>query len=158
MNTFVVRLKPLLLSLLISLGVGGLAAFFTKDAMAQYQQLNQPVGSPPSWVFGVVWTILFVLMGVSAYLVYSSNNKNKSEALKIYGIQLVLNFCWTILFFGYQMRLAAFILLILLWIFIVLMIAKFYQINPLAGLLQIPYLIWVTYAGYLNVAIYLLNR
>lgn len=152
------KLRPLLFSILISLGVGFISAYFTKDSMGFYQDLVKPNLSPPGWIFPVVWTILYILMGISAYLVYRSNSPYKNSALKIYAIQLVVNGIWSILFFNYQLYLFSFIWLLFLLILIVLMIVSFSKVSKLAAYLQIPYLLWVMFAGYLNFSIFLLNR
>ena len=153
-----VKWKELIVSIAISLGVGALSGYLTKDSMSLYQELVKPPLTPPGWIFPVVWTILFVLMGISAYLIYVSDSKDKNQALQIYAIQLMLNFIWSLAFFNMQAYLLAFVILILLWISIIAMIKSFYEINSLAGKLQVPYLLWVTFAGYLNLAIYLLNK
>ena len=153
-----VKWKELIVSIAISLGVGALSGYLTKDSMSLYQELVKPPLTPPGWIFPVVWTILFVLMGISAYLIYVSDSKDKNQALQIYAIQLMLNFIWSLAFFNMQAYLLAFVILILLWISIIAMIKSFYEINPLAGKLQVPYLLWVTFAGYLNLAIYFLNK
>lgn len=155
-----IQLKPLLLSLLISLGTGALAGIITSDSMAAYENLIQPQLAPPSWVFPVVWTVLFTLMGISAYLVAVSSAPwpEKRSALQIYALQLIVNFIWPILFFRLEARLFAFLWLILLIILVVIMIIKFYPISPVAAFLQIPYLLWIIFAGYLNLAIYFLNN
>ena len=153
-----VKWKELIVSVAISLGVGALSGYLTKNSMSLYQELVKPPLTPPGWVFPVVWTILFALMGISAYLIYISDSKDKAQALQIYAIQLMLNFLWSLVFFNMQAYLLAFLILIFLWISIIAMIKIFYEINPIAGKLQIPYLLWVTFAGYLNLAIYFLNR
>lgn len=150
--------KKLILSLAIPLAVGGLAAFLTKDSMPLYETLKKPPLSPPGWLFPAVWTILYILMGISCYLVAASDSVYKQEALQIYGFQLFLNFLWTPIFFNLQSYLSAFFILVILWFFIIKMIAVFYPINKTAAKLQIPYLLWVTFAGYLNAAVYLLNK
>lgn len=152
------NLKALAVSILIPLGVGAAAAFFTRNSMDVYEGLVQPPLSPPGWLFPVVWTILYTLMGISSYLIYRSDSPNKNTALTIYAFQLAVNFFWTILFFNLEMYLLAFLWLLLLLVLIVLMIVSFYRINKTAAYLQIPYLIWVLFAGYLNLGIYLLNR
>lgn len=152
-----IKLKPLLASLLISLGVGGLSALLTKNNMSVYSSLIQPPLAPPGFIFPVVWTILFILMGISAYLVAVSPSEEKTSALTIYGVQLVINFFWSIFFFNLKNYTFSFLWLLLLLVFIVIMIVKFYRINKTAGLLQIPYLLWVIFAGYLNLMISLLN-
>lgn len=152
------KIKPYLLSILISVAVGGLSALLTKDNMEVYSGLNQPPLAPPMIVFPIVWSILFVLMGISSAAVYNERkNTDVSSALKIYGLQLIVNFFWSLIFFNMQAYLFAFIWLILLWILIAAMIVQFYKIKPAAAYLQIPYLLWVTFAGYLTLMIYLLN-
>jgi len=153
-----VKWKELIVSIAISLGVGALSGYLTKNSMSLYQELVKPPLTPPGWIFPIVWTILFALMGISAYLIYVSDSKEKNQALQIYAIQLMLNFIWSLAFFNMQAYLLAFVILILLWISIIAMIKVFYEINPLAGKMQVPYLLWVTFAGYLNLAIYLLNK
>jgi len=153
-----VKWKELIVSIAISLGVGALSGYLTKNSMSLYQELVKPPLTPPGWIFPIVWTILFALMGLSAYLIYVSDSKEKNQALQIYAIQLMLNFIWSLAFFNMQAYLLAFVILILLWISIIAMIKVFYEINPLAGKMQVPYLLWVTFAGYLNLAIYLLNK
>lgn len=129
----------------------------TNSSMEQYTNLNQPPLSPPAIVFPIVWTILFILMGISAYFVSVSEDEGKEKALWIYGIQLVFNFFWTIFFFKMQWRLFAFFWLIALILLIIWMIRCFYRIKPAAAYLQIPYLLWSLFAAYLNLSIYLLN-
>lgn len=153
-----IKWKELFISIGLALGIGALAGYLTKDSMTIYQQLEKPALSPPGWVFPVVWTILYILMGISAYLIYVSDSVEKDRAINLYVLQLFLNFSWSIIFFNMEAYLFAFVVLVLLWIIIFLMIRSFYEINKIAGLLQIPYLLWVTFAGYLNLSIYLLNR
>ncbi len=152
-----IKLKPLLSSILISLGTGIIAALITMSSMNLYEKINLPTLSPPSVLFPIVWSILYILMGISSYLIYISDSPSRDSALTIYFIQLFFNFVWPIIFFNFENFLFAFIWLIILWILILAMIVSFYKINPLASYLQIPYLLWVTFAGYLNLAIYLLN-
>lgn len=152
------KIKPYLLSILISVAVGGLSALLTKNNMEVYSGLNRPPLAPPMIVFPIVWSILFVLMGIGSAAVYNERkNTDVSSALKIYGLQLIVNFFWSLIFFNMQAYLFAFIWLILLWILIAAMIVQFYKIKPAAAYLQIPYLLWVTFAGYLTLMIYLLN-
>lgn len=152
------KYKYLIISILISLGVGGLSALITGGDMDTYKYLSKPPLSPPSVLFPIVWTILFILMGISAYMVYVSKDRNKDSALTVYVIQLIINFFWSIIFFSLKLRLFAFIWIIFLLVLIIIMIVKFYRISNKAGLLQIPYLIWTCYATYLTIAIYILNR
>ena len=151
-----IQLKRLIICLAIPLAVGGLSALLTKDSMERFEALNQPPLSPPGWLFPVVWTVLFILMGIASYLVLTSGLPCKS-ALTVYGIQLAFNFLWSIIFFNLSMYLFAFIWLCLLWILILATILMFFRISKPAGYLMIPYLLWVTFAGYLNLSIYLLN-
>lgn len=156
----IIKWKPLIANLAISLGVGLLSALLTMNSMkAVYANLNKPPLSPPSWVFGVVWTILFLLMGISAYLVYTSdaNADRKRNALVVYGVQLVFNLLWSIFFFDRQWYWFSFAWLIVLWFLILTMIVMFSNISRKAALLQIPYLLWVTFAGYLTAGVAMLN-
>ena len=148
--------SALIISILIPLTVGTMSALFSGN-MSSYSILNKPAFSPPGFIFPVVWTILYILMGASSYIVYSSNSPNKPKALLIYGIQLFFNFCWSIIFFGLDLYLFAFIWLIALIFIIIIMIRQFLIVNPLSAYLQIPYLIWCIFAAYLNFSIFLLN-
>ena len=155
------KIKPYVISIAIALAVGGLSALLTKNNMEVYDTINRPALAPPMWLFPVVWSILFILMGISSALVWVNRDENREDAfsaLRVYGLQLVVNFFWTIIFFNMQAYLFAFIWLILLWVLIIIMIIQFRKISPLAAYLQIPYLLWVTFAGYLTLMIYLLNR
>ena len=152
-----IKLKPLLLSLLISLGTGGLAALFTGNSMEFYQSLKQPPLSPPGWVFPLAWTILYSLMGVAAYLVWMRDSTGRNGALFFYGLQLIFNFVWPLLFFNARAYLASLIWLLLLWVLILITTARFFQETKAAGWLRIPYLLWVAFAGYLDAGVWLLN-
>ena len=149
--------KSLTANLAISLGTGILSALITRNSMDTYKNLNLPKLAPPSILFPIVWTILFILMGISAYIIYESNSDQKQSALTIYGIQLLVNFIWPILFFNLELYLFSFIWIILLWLLIILMINSFKKISNVAAYLQIPYLLWVTFASYLNFMIYYSN-
>ena len=148
--------SALIISILIPLTVGTMSALFSGN-MSSYSILNKPAFSPPGFIFPVVWTILYILMGASSYRVYFSNSSNKSKALLLYCIQLFFNFCWSIIFFGLDLFLFAFIWLIALIFIIIIMIRQFLIVNPLSAYLQIPYLIWCIFAAYLNFSIFLLN-
>lgn len=155
------KLKPYIISILVALGTDGLSAFLTKNSMEVYKNINQPPLAPPMILFPIVWLILFILMGISSAIIYTKRSTNPREALSgliIYGLQLIVNFFWSIIFFNMQAYLFAFIWLLLLWVLIIMMILQFRKISPLAAYLQIPYLLWVTFAGYLNIMIFLLNR
>ena len=125
--------------------------------MTTYSSISKPDFSPPSYVFPIVWTILYVLMGISSYIIYDSDSPAKGRALKIYMLQLFFNFCWSIIFFRFNLYLFALIWLIVLIALICLMIKEFYKISPLAAYLQIPYLLWCVFAALLNFLIYKMN-
>ena len=150
--------KKGLLYLAIPLAVGGLATLLS-GGMGEFRSLQQPPLSPPGWLFPIVWTILYLLMGYASYRVAVSDAPRdvRRRALTLYGVQLFLNFLWPILFFGLEWRLAAFFLLLLLWLAILLTQRFFNNIDETAGDLLLPYLLWVTFAGYLNLGVYLLN-
>jgi tryptophan-rich sensory protein len=157
-GAFSVKRKPLLISLLLSLGVGALSALITGSSTQIYDTLRRPRLSPPGAVFPVVWTFLFVLMGIAAYLVYKHAAGRAKAALAVYGAQLLVNLLWAPIFFRGRAFLFAFFWLALLWVLVTATIALFYRVNKAAAYLTAPYLLWVTFAGYLNLAIYLLNR
>lgn len=155
------KIGKIALFIIIPLLVGGLSAFLTKDAMSEFKNLNQPILSPPAWLFPVVWTILYILMGLASYLVYKNKNvffyKERDNFLIVYALQLVFNFFWSIIFFNMKMYYFAFIWLIILWIMILLLIINAKKLNKIAYYLLIPYIIWVAFAGYLNIMIAILN-
>ena len=152
------KLKPYIISIAIALGVGALAAFLTRDSMNIYQRIERPPLSPPPILFPIVWTLLYTLMGISSGRIYIEKKSEKREAaLKVYAFQLAVNFFWSLIFFNLEAFLFAFAVIILLWVLIIIMIKRFYELVPWTGYLQIPYLLWVTFAAYLNLMIYLLN-
>lgn len=151
-----IQWKNLVTCLAIPLAVGGLSAMLSQSGMATYAMMNKPAFSPPGWVFPVVWTILYVLMGIASYLVLTSGKPNDA-ALTTYAIQLFFNFFWPILFFRMGLCVTAFLWLIVLWVLILRTTVIFYRIVKTAGYLMIPYLLWVAFAGYLNLGICLLN-
>ncbi|MEA5038565.1 MAG: TspO/MBR family protein [Clostridiaceae bacterium] len=151
------KYKPLLYSLLISLGAGALSFLLTGGAMDRYRTLRQPPLSPPGWLFPVVWTLLFLLMGAAAWLVWRSGRPVRRTALFVYGAQLLVNALWSPLFFGAQKYLAAFFWLVLLEILIGVTIFLFARADRRAALLMIPYFLWVLFAGYLNLGVWALN-
>lgn len=151
--------KRLIICLAIPLVVGGAAGLLTMNSMEAFEALNQPPLSPPGWMFPVVWTVLYVLMGIASYLVSVSDapHEEKARALWTYGIQLAFNFLWPIAFFNLKWYLFAFLWLVILWILILITALRFGRIRKPAGYLLVPYLLWVAFAGYLNLGIYLLN-
>ena len=150
--------KKLFICLAIPLAVGGLATLLS-GGMDSYKIMNQPPLSPPGWIFPIVWTILYLLMGWASYRVLVSNapREDRNKALTFYGIQLFLNFLWPLVFFGLGWYWAAFIVLLALWVMIYLTMHLFGLIDDTAENLLIPYLLWVTFAGYLNLGVALLN-
>lgn len=147
------KLKPYLGFIALSLGVGALSALFTRNNMDIYDDIIAPPLSPPMWVFPVVWTILYTLMGISAALVY----KQEKSQLGIFYTQLAVNFLWSIIFFNLHMFLFSSIWLVLLIVLVLKMIREFRIVDIRASYLQYPYLAWLIFALYLNVAIYILN-
>lgn len=150
------KIKIYTKSILIPVAVGLLIGAITSSSI-DYNTLIKPVFAPPSIVFPIVWTILYVLMGVS-YGILETKSLVDTEINFIYYFQLLVNALWSIIFFTFEWRLFAFIWLLILILLIVMMIIKFYQKDKVAGLLQIPYLLWALFASYLNFAIYMLNR
>ncbi len=153
-----IYLKKLIAAIAIPLLAGGLSAFISRKGMANFAEVAKPPLSPPNWLFPVVWSILYILMGIASYLVYVSKTKGRENALTFYGVQLFFNFLWSILFFNLQAYLFSFIWLLALWVLIIITAVLFYRISKPAGYLFIPYILWVTFAAYLNFGIYLLNK
>ncbi len=145
--------KALFISIAISLGTGIVSSILTGRAMREYRNLYQPPLAPPGWLFPVVWTILYILMGVAAYLVWETGGTEVRNALTLYLVQLLLNALWPVFFFRFHAYFLAFAELLLLWLAIYLTIQQFKEINRTAALLMLPYLAWVTFAAYLNLAI-----
>ena len=141
----------------ISLAVGAVSALINAGKMTN-PNLAQPPLSPPAWLFPVVWTVLFTLMGISAARVWLSDCAGKSDALFIYGTQLVVNFLWTVFYFSFSALLLSFFWLLFLIALVILTAVRFERCAPGAGKLQIPYILWLCFAAYLNFATWLLNR
>ena len=148
------KVKPYICFIALSLGVGALAALLTKGNMDIYKDIITPPLSPPMWLFPIVWTILYTLMGISAAIVY----KQDKEHLGIFFVQLAVNFLWSIIFFNLRMFLFSTIWLVLLIVLVIKMIQEFRIVDIRASYLLYPYLVWLLFALYLNVAIYFLNR
>ena len=153
------KTKDLAISIAIPLLVGGISAFISRSGMQSFSQLEQPPLSPPAWLFPVVWTILFILMGIASYLVSVSNTDPTytDNALTVYGLQLAVNFLWTIFFFRFGWYLFSFFWLLILWGLILLTTLKFGRLSKTAAYLMLPYLVWVTFAAYLNLGVAMLN-
>ena len=153
------KIKPYAVSILLTLAVGGLRGFLTSMGMDSFDALTKPPLTPPSFLFPIVWTVLFILMGVGAARIFMTEpTAARNRALIVYVVQLAVNFLWSIIFFNLQAYDFAFYWLILLWVLILTMIYLFCKVDKPAALIQIPYAIWVTYAGYLNLMIWLMNR
>lgn len=154
-----IKKDELAISILIPLAVGSVSALLTRNSMMTFGRLVKPPLSPPGWLFPVVWFILYVLMGIASYIIYRQGSRKPEviKALRVYALQLVFNFFWSIFFFRFEWYLFSFIWLIALWILILVTILLFGKLSKVAAYLMIPYLIWVTFAGYLNLGIYLLN-
>lgn len=152
---------PLVVSLAIPLGIGITASLVTRPQIAGwYTALHKPVFNPPNWLFGPVWSVIYILIGVAAWLVWQRRNSAPlfSRTRLLYILQLVLNFSWSMVFFGLHQIAGALIVIALLWLSIVLNIYYFSKFSRVASWLLMPYLLWVSYASVLNLYIYLLNR
>jgi tryptophan-rich sensory protein len=149
----------LIVSLFLPLSVGAIAGMFTSQAVPTwYASLNRPFFSPPNWVFGPVWTTLYILLGISFFLIWKEKaSKVRDLAIWVFLIQMLLNFAWSFLFFYFNLIGVALIEIILLWISIALMIYLFYKIKPVTAYMNIPYLLWVSFATILNAGYYFLN-
>lgn len=146
--------KKLIISIAIPLGIGILSSLLAPNIPEIYAMLYKPPLAPQVWLFPVVWTILYVLMGVASYLIYQSPaGEERKIALFSYGLQLLVNLFWPVLFFRLEAYVTAFFWLALLWYLVFITFQKFTKINVVAGNLLIPYLVWLTYAGYLNLVI-----
>jgi tryptophan-rich sensory protein len=153
------RLFKLFASLILPLCLGYIAGMFTASAVPDwYASLNRPSFNPPNWIFGPVWSVLYILLGISFFLIWRQPaNKERNTAIIVFLIQLALNFGWSFIFFYFNMIGLALIEIVLLWISIVSMLVLFYRIKPLAAYINIPYLLWVSFATILNAAYYILN-
>ncbi|MBQ8984839.1 tryptophan-rich sensory protein [Candidatus Saccharibacteria bacterium] len=153
------------LAIAVPLGGGFIISLFTRDAMSKFSSFNQPPLAPPAWLFPVAWTILYVLMGLASYFIWKKGYDSKKAADKsasktaliIYAIQLVFNFVWTPLFFGLGWYWPAFIWLMVMWVLIIVLMVKTYKISRPAFWMLLPYIIWCTFAAYLNCGIAILN-
>jgi translocator protein len=163
-NPFKVNGKKNVLALIISVilaeGTGALSGYLGMSNSQTYESLIKPFFAPPPWVFGVVWPILYLLMGIAAYRIWmrGRGEVNNSKSITLYIIQLLLNFLWTIIFFRWRLIGLAFFELMLLLIFILLTTFDFLKLDKLAGLLMIPYILWVSFAGVLNFTFWMLNN
>jgi tryptophan-rich sensory protein len=155
-----IRVTQFFAAIAVCLLAGLVGSIFTAPAVPTwYAALTKPTLNPPAWLFGPVWTVLFILMGIALYLVWSKGwgQKNVQVAMTIFAVQLVLNILWSYLFFGLQAPFFALIEIILLWVAILMTIGAFYRVSIPAAALLVPYLLWVTFAAYLTYGIYALN-
>ncbi|MBQ0028599.1 MAG: tryptophan-rich sensory protein [Lachnospiraceae bacterium] len=154
-----ISILTLLIALFIPLVIGGISAALSSQGMATYGSMSKPPLSPPAWVFSVAWTILYIMMGLASYfiIVSEADNRDKAMALIIYGIQLAMNFMWSIMFFNWGYYLFAFMWLMIMWCIVILCAVRFYSINRVATYLFIPYIMWLTFAAYLNMGAYILS-
>ena len=150
----------LVISILIPLIAGFIGSFATVDGITNFfNVLIKPAWTPPAWAFAPIWTTLFILMGIALFLVWRKGFERRDVkiAMGIFGVQLILNILWSVIFFGLRSITGGLIEIIFLWIAILINIILFYRISKAAGILLIPYIVWVTIASYLNYTIYLLN-
>lgn len=154
------HIGTLLCSLLLPLVVGMLSAAMTSRAMTAYGGMNKPPLSPPAWLFPVAWTILYLMMGLASYYVLNAqaDSRSKSTALIFYGVQLMMNFMWSILFFNCGMYLLAFFWLLALWCIVIICAFRFFSISKTAAWLLVPYILWLSFAGYLNLGAHMLKQ
>ncbi len=154
-----IQKRLLVICISIPLLIGVVAAFLTRNSMMVFEAVEKPPFAPPAWLFPIAWTILYTLMGVSSYVIVTSNaEKSKIEnALRIYALQLMVNFLWPIFFFHFGWYGFSFLWLLLLWGLVLLMILRFKEISKIAAYLNLPYLLWLTFAAYLNLGIWRLN-
>ena len=150
------KYKPYIISLSVTLAVGILGGVVTYLGMDEFSTLTQPPLSPPGFLFPVVWTILYVIMAIGAARVYIKGKRKLSDGLIVYAVQLFFNFFWSVFFFGFGLYLFSFIWLVALWLLVLLMIVLFYRTDKLSAYIQIPYLLWLTFAAYLNMGVFLL--
>lgn len=150
----------LITTIFVSELAGVIGSIFTFSAIPNwYVTLNKPTINPPSWIFGPVWTTLYALMGIAAFLIWKKGweRVDVRKALAVFGLQLILNALWSIIFFGLQNPAWAFVNLVAMWLAIVWTMVLFYKISKPAMWLLLPYILWVSFAGYLNYSIWMLN-
>lgn len=154
------KVKTYVLCILFTVGVGALSAFLTRNSMDVYETINKPPLAPPSVLFPIVWSVLYVLMGISFGNILIRGREQGIYTLpsvKIYLAQLAVNFFWSIIFFGLRAFVLSFLWLVLLWVLIIMMIDSFSKISKFAAYINIPYFLWVSFAAYLNFMIYRIN-
>ena len=150
----------LVIAIVVSEGIGLIGGLATSAGVSGwYLTLAKPALNPPNWIFGPVWTLLYILMGVAAFFIWQRGlgDRKVRKSLIVYGVQLLLNLLWSIVFFGLHSPLWALVVIIFLWLFILLTIVEFYKQRPLAAYLLIPYILCVSFASYLNYMLWFLN-
>lgn len=152
-----IDIKKLLFYIITNILIGLIPSIFVFKIMNVYNSLNRPPFSPPSVFFPITWTILYILMGISIYIVMKSKRKLKKNARLIYYIQLITNSLWTPIFFGFKEYFFAFLWILMLIVFVITMIVTFYKISKKAAYIQIPYLLWLLFVSYLNFGVFVLN-
>jgi len=154
------KIFPLIGAILLPLTGSLLVGYLTKNSMAIYSSLEKPIFAPPGWIFGIVWPVIYIMMGIAAYRIYMLRDQgvNIGRALFFYLVQLLLNFLWSFIFFSFRLYGLAFVELIILFIFVFITFIKFIKLDRIAGILFIPYLIWLVFAGALNFMIWVMNE
>lgn len=154
-----INILKFIVSIVIPLGLGSVAGIVTSEAIPEwYASLNRPSFSPPNWLFGPAWTTLYILLGISLFLVWKQPpSVDRNRALLMFAVQMVLNFAWTFIFFYFRMLQLALIEIVVLWLSILVMMLWFYKVKPLAAYLNIPYILWVTFATVLTAGYFYLN-
>lgn len=154
-------IKHIIIAILIPITIGLISAILTKNGTNAFKTLNKPTLSPPAIVFPIAWTILYILMGIASYFLYKNEDyltsNNRRKALILYAIQLFFNFFWSIIFFNLKAYYFAFFWLLIMWILILLLLINSEKVDKKAFYLLLPYMIWTTFAGYLNIMIAILN-
>lgn len=151
------KIKKLLTYIFVTIIIGSFFTLFIMNSFDYYDEIIKPIFSPPDIVFPIVWTILYIIMGVSIYLISESKNYDKDKSYLLYIGQLFVNSIWPLFFFKFNLLFISFLIILLLIYLVIRMILEFYKLNKIAAYLQIPYLLWIIFATYLNLAIFLLN-
>lgn len=151
------KAAPYIFFIAVSEAAGALAGFLTRDGIAAFENVAKSALTPPNAVFPIVWSVLYLLMGIGAARVYTSQSDGKKQALALFAAQLVVNFFWNPIFFNLRAYALAFAWLVLLVVLVLLMTKEFFLVDKTAGLLQIPYIIWSIFALYLSFAVWMMN-
>lgn len=153
------KILELIIAILLPLLGGYIVSNITRDAILQFDAINKPPLTPPSWVFPMVWSVLYFFMGLGSFFVFVKNTKDNARVtgLILYILQLIVNFSWSFVFFVKGNYLMGFLMILLLWLIVYRMSKNYRLISPLAYILTIPYIIWLTYAAYINLGIVIMN-